>query len=54
MEPTSLQLEARQRARCAGELRARLILMIAVEMRVAERMHELAGLKPAFVGDQMC
>src|SRR5580658_6256067 len=47
------ELEARQRTRGPGKLLARLLLVIAVEMRVAERMHELAGLEAALAGDEM-
>jgi len=35
---------ARQRSRRSRQLQARLIQMIEVEVRVAERVHELAGL----------
>src|SRR6202042_3481928 len=45
------ELKARQWARRAAKLLARLILVIAVEVDVAERLHELARPKPAFVGD---
>src|ERR1700741_2940694 len=47
------ELELRQRARLARELRARLVLVIAVEMRVAERVDELPDAKAAFARDQV-
>ena len=42
---------SRQRAGRARQLRVRLFHMVAVEVRVAEGMHELAGLKIADLGD---
>src|SRR6056297_3693677 len=46
-----IEAQARQRARLTRELFAGLFEMVRIEMRVAEGMHEIAGLQPRHLRD---
>lgn len=47
------ELQPGQRARLARQLQARLLQVIAVQMRIAQRVHEIADTQPAHLRDHV-
>ena len=45
--------QRRQRPRVAGQLQPGLVEVVGVEVRVAERVHEVADLEPGHLGDHV-